>query len=407
MMKQLEIQDQKLRKFNFTVFIRSNDTSKTVSLYGRISYNNERGNPFALGMQVLLKNWNKTEQCITGKQYAGMNERLQKIREDIDLLYSDFERTKQPFTAEDMTKAYTQKDEPLPSLIDVYRLFIDFKEQQATANLIKWSTINRHTWFKNNILAFLETKKQANLKIADFAIKDMDNFVHYSQTVKKHKPRYVKKQVDTLKELFKWAYNQEFITHNPIQHYKLDRIKPTDKEFLELHELEQLIAFQPHTEVLEKAKDWFVFQCFTGFAWIDMKNFDYQKHTYFNLAANKLYINKPRQKTGIVAHLPLFPKAAEILLKYNYTFKNAKLAYGRYNNEYIKELGKLLGFTKVLTTHVGRRTFGCVCLNENMSIETVSKMLGHSSIAETQKTYAKILAKRIENDTKDFYDKKF
>lgn len=67
-------------------------------------------------------------------------------------------------------------------------------------------------------------------------------------------------------------------------------------------------------------------------------------------------------------------------------------------NSYLKEVGEILGFKTKITTHIGRKTFGTIALNDGYSIESVSKMLGHSNIKTTQAHYAVVLKKRIVGD---------
>ena len=67
-------------------------------------------------------------------------------------------------------------------------------------------------------------------------------------------------------------------------------------------------------------------------------------------------------------------------------------------NAYLKEIGDLCGITKHISTHMARHTFATtVTLNNDIPIESVSKMLGHSSIRMTQ-NYARLLDKKVEND---------
>lgn len=64
-------------------------------------------------------------------------------------------------------------------------------------------------------------------------------------------------------------------------------------------------------------------------------------------------------------------------------------------NSYLKEVGEIIGIKAKLTTHIGRKTFGTIALNSDYSIESVSKMLGHTNIKTTQGHYAVVLKKRI------------
>ena len=67
-------------------------------------------------------------------------------------------------------------------------------------------------------------------------------------------------------------------------------------------------------------------------------------------------------------------------------------------NAYLKEIAELCGINKELTYHIVRHTFATTAtLSNGVSIESVSKMLGHKSIKTTQH-YAKILDIKVSED---------
>lgn len=67
-------------------------------------------------------------------------------------------------------------------------------------------------------------------------------------------------------------------------------------------------------------------------------------------------------------------------------------------NSYLKELGDICNINKNITMHIARHTFATsVTLGNGVPIETVSKILGHTSLKTTQ-IYAKVLDKKISED---------
>ena len=65
-------------------------------------------------------------------------------------------------------------------------------------------------------------------------------------------------------------------------------------------------------------------------------------------------------------------------------------------NSYLKEITEIVGINKKLTHHTARKTFATtILLYNDVPIEIVSKLLGHSSIAVTQKHYAKVVNKKV------------
>lgn len=117
-----------------------------------------------------------------------------------------------------------------------------------------------------------------------------------------------------------------------------------------------------------------------------------------------LWIITNRQKTGINSNIPLLPIAEEIIKKYEnhpLVSNSGKLlpVYSNQKvNEYLKTIADNCNINKKLTFHCARHTFATtVTLSNNVSMESVSKMLGHKSIKTTQH-YAKILDKKVSED---------
>lgn len=149
-------------------------------------------------------------------------------------------------------------------------------------------------------------------------------------------------------------------------------------------------------------RDIFVFCCYTGLAYIDVKNLT--KHKVMKGIDGGLWIKIKRTKTNVEASIPILKDAQEILDTYENhpkcvnemtvlpVFSNQKM------NEYLKEIGELCEIDFDMTFHTARHTFATtVTLNNGVPLETVSKMLGHTNIRMTQH-YAKIQDKKIGRD---------
>ena len=159
---------------------------------------------------------------------------------------------------------------------------------------------------------------------------------------------------------------------------------------------------------MARKKDIFLFACYTGLAYMDIKQL--RKEHIISENDGSFYIIKPRQKTGQESIIPLLPAAENILRKYSmtgqlldfqwYISSNQKMNLG------LKYIGERAGVTKTLHMHLARHTFATtVTLANGVPIESVSKMLGHTNIRQTQH-YAKVVASKIKLDMvklKDIY----
>jgi integrase len=186
-------------------------------------------------------------------------------------------------------------------------------------------------------------------------------------------------------------------------------MKEVERDFLTEEELNRIYNKRFSSERLTLVKDIFIFSCYTGLAYVDVKGLK-RDHIGIGIDGEK-WIFKNRQKTDTKSKIPVLPIAAEIMKKYENhprclnddtilpILTNQKM------NGYLKEVGDLCDISKEITFHMARHTFATsVTLTNGVPIETVSKMLGHKNIQTTQH-YAKVLDKKVSQDMKILRDK--
>ncbi len=177
-----------------------------------------------------------------------------------------------------------------------------------------------------------------------------------------------------------------------------------ERAFLVEEEMQVLASKEFVTERLNQVKDIFLFSCFTGLAYIDVKKLTKNNITIGIDGEKWIYTN--RQKTDTRSNIPLLPMAEEIIAKYKehpQCLNEGKLLPVLSNqkmNAYLKEMADVCGINKELTFHIARHTFATtVTLTNGVPIESVSKMLGHKNLRTTQH-YAKILDRKVSDDMK-------
>jgi integrase/recombinase XerD len=110
-----------------------------------------------------------------------------------------------------------------------------------------------------------------------------------------------------------------------------------------------------------------------------------------------LWISMKREKTSKDFSIPLLPQAEVLIDKHQSkgSLIFPKISNQKYNS-YLKEIGAIIGVEKKLTTHIARKTFAStVLLYNDVPMEIVSELLGHSSMKITQDSYGKIVQKKI------------
>lgn len=142
---------------------------------------------------------------------------------------------------------------------------------------------------------------------------------------------------------------------------------------------------------LEKIRDLFIFECFTGLAFSDLMSLE--ENDFITDENGQIWILKKRHKTNIVATIPLLPIAKEILDKYNGVLP--KISNVKYN-AYLKELQDICGISKNLHSHLARHTMATYLLNNaGFDMVLVAKVLGHANSRITEAVYAKVLPSTI------------
>ena len=203
-----------------------------------------------------------------------------------------------------------------------------------------------------------------------------------------------------LKHIVTTAHYNGKIARNPFAQYK---VVPDHKErgFLTEDELQALTTVELNNPDLELARDLFVFGCWTGISFIDIKNLTTENIT---MLGGSPWIVSKRQKTGVPFQIKLMDIPMQIIKRYEpYRISNNLFNIGSHDtiNKRIKEVAKMCGIEKRTSFHLSRHTFAVLALNYGMPIESVSKILGHTNITTTQ-IYAKVTNTKLEHDISMF-----
>ena len=199
------------------------------------------------------------------------------------------------------------------------------------------------------------------------------------------------KRHSVFKHYISMAIKAGLAKHNPYDDFKIVRGKSKEPTWLTEDEMKLIENWKPVSDKLSKVRDIFVFQSYTGLAYVDVLNFDKSK---IEVQTGKEIIRSSRTKTNEAFISLLLPKAKAILEKYDYCLP---VITNQKYNDYLKLVGAGAGLSKVLTSHVARHTYATYLINNGISILTVSKALGHSN-TKMSEHYAKLLGKTVINE---------
>jgi integrase len=237
-----------------------------------------------------------------------------------------------------------------------------------------------------------------DLALKDLTVQFIMEFDHFLRVVENNKHNTAVKYCLNLKRVLNVATLQGITPQNPFNKYKTV-FKDTPQVYLteaELKKIQGLDLIKPKHVLV---RELFIVQCYTGLSYTDMVNLklkDISKDTN-----GRKWIIKARQKSGIICTIPLLPEPEKILTKYLIDHDDTLPNYAiQKYNQYLGEIGIQADLPNKLSSHVGRRTFGNIGLSKGLSLNVISKVLGHSNTLITQRIYAITTQKLIAEEMK-------
>uniref|UniRef100_UPI001E45F457 site-specific integrase n=1 Tax=Dyadobacter tibetensis TaxID=1211851 RepID=UPI001E45F457 len=340
----------------------------------------------AVGNKEDARNLNSYLDVLTAKVYQAKKMLVEEDRE---------------LTSESLKNILQGKSDDRKMVLEIFQHHNDqvkalIGKEYAPLTLRRFKTCLAHT------RAFIQWK----YKVDDLPIKDLDfefisEFSFWLKTVKSCAHNSTVKYLVSFKKIVLSCVRKGWLKRDPFAEFKLSK-QEVIKYPLSKEELSSLSGKTFEIERVNQVRDIFLFCCYTGLAYIDIKMLRRAQIAIGIDGEQWIFTN--RQKTEAPTRVPLLPKAIEIMKKYENHPKCCSdgsvlpVLSNQKMNSYLKEIADLCGITTVPTFHVARHTFATtVTLSNNVPLETVSKMLGHKSLRQTQH-YAKILDGKISHD---------
>ena len=363
--------------------------------------------------EIAIKRSIKLEHWDTGKNRAKptnpfnkeLNHYLDHIRNRLYSIQKELEDENKIVTAELLKNRYNGINEMNVSFVELYTEH-NKKLKELEGKDFSLATIERHETSKNHVVEFMQAKYgKSDFLLREITTDFIKEYEHFLKTTKNCAHNTTVKYIRNMGKILRLAEQKDIIKKTPMSNLKFS-IQEVNKEFLSEQELKTLLQKEFVTDRLAQIRDVFVFCCFTGLAFIDVKQL---RKDDFSIVDGETIIRKQRQKSGVFYNVPLLPIPKQILDKYsNKYLPNGQVLPVPSNvkmNAYLKEIADVCGINKTLTTHCARHTFATsVTLANNVSIESVSKMLGHKSIKMTQQ-YAKVLEKTVVREMGELSNK--
>jgi integrase len=349
---------------------------------------------------VCPSDWNPRAQRVNGKtaNAVKLNGLLDNFRSRIFNNYREISDKEVTVTAEKVKNAFLGFKTNQLTLLQLFDKHIEDLKTKIGKELTRVSFL-RYVCVRNRLDLFLQDK----YNISDIDLREINySFVcNFEIFLKSNYPcghNAALKLLRHLRTIILIARNNGLINIDPFANYKFS-LEKYDREYLTQQELETIMNKSFSIKRLEQVRDIFIFSCFSGLAYIDVENLcDKNIRNSFD---GNLWIIGKRHKTDVSFTIPLLNVPKMILEKYKGNLPNGELLPVISNqkmNAYLKEITEICGIDKHLTFHCARHTFATtVTLAKGVSIESVSKMLGHSNIKTTQ-IYARINETKVGNE---------
>jgi site-specific recombinase XerD len=377
---------------------------RTVPVYLRITIGGQRIE-ISSKRYVNPDKWNTSAQKLSGssEEVKSLNAHLKDLELQVYEVYHAMIDQRVPVTATGLKSLLTGNEE-----IQTSNMLVPIFEQhnkQVAALVGKeyaQGTLDRYVTSLKHTKEFLWWK----YKVSDIDIRHIDHefimsYDFYLRSERNCNNNSTVKYLKNFKKIILICIANGWLDKDPFIKYK-PKVKEVKRDYLNAEELALMASKALVSDRVRQVRDIFLFSCYTGLAYADVKKLK-RSELVTGLDGQK-WIYTSRQKTDTDSRIPLLPQALRLLVQYEDhpqcvdeglllpVLSNQKM------NSYLKEIADACGITKELTYQIARHTFATtITLANGVSIESVSKMLGHTNIKTTQH-YAKILDAKVSAD---------
>lgn len=371
-------------------------------LYARITADGKLTR-FSLKRKFTTSLWNPKISRLKGSSAEArqINAYLDQVLIEINDAYRQLLKEKKLITPHTVKARYLGEDEIHKTLLQ-----LSAYHNYNMKSVLKPGTLKNYFTTEKYLKKFLEVERKAedvNLENLNYAfIIDFENFLRNNVAQLQSRPltnNGLMKHLERLKKLLNLAQKLEWITRDPFVKFSL-KFNKTERPYLTQNEVDTILNFDFENNSLNKTRDIFIFACYTGLSYIDVKNLTKDNIVRGIDGSNWIYTS--RQKTDQPVKIPVLDTAQFIIEKYKEEMASEELLLPVYSNqkinEYLKKIATKTKIQKDMSFHCARHTFATtITLSNGVPIETVSKLLGHSKLSTTQ-VYARVLESRISDD---------
>ena len=373
-------------------------------LYVRITINGLR-TEFSTKRYIDPIKWNNKAGVAKGssEESKSINSFIASIRDKLYNHYNLLLATNKPITAELIKNAYFGIKEKGKTLVEVFEYHNKQVKELIGKDFASGTYVRYCTALKHCQEFMLHKYKVSDMSVQEINHEFITELEYWLKTVKKCAHNSAIKYITNFKKIIRICLGNGWIEKDPFINYRF-RLNEVERDFLTQAEIKAIMDKTFVSVRLEQVRDIFIFCCYTGLAYADVKKLS--KDHIVKSMDGESWIRINRTKTDTRSSIPLLDIPLKLIDKYSANPKciaQNKLLPVNSNqklNEYLKEIAAVCNINKVITTHIARHTFATtVTLTNGVPIESVSKMLGHKNLSITQH-YSKVIDRKLSDDMK-------
>ncbi|MBW8244289.1 site-specific integrase [Muricauda oceani] len=392
------------KSFSILFYIRKSrsNSDERATIHLRITVGAKRAE-MSVQRKVNPNQWNPNAGKVKGSGQLAMetNRYLEEIRHKLFEIHGKLTTKGKPFSAETIRNEFSGKGKRQKMLLVLYQEHND-EILELVGKEYSMGRYYQHNRTKEHLRKFIQKEydeQDIPMKKVDLAF--IHRFEHHLKVTKAGGRNTITKYITNFKKIVRIAYAHNWINKDPFFHWKA-KWKPTEREVLTEPELNALKEKEFKNKKLDRVRDIFLFCCFTGLSYADVKKLS-SLDIVLDIRGQQ-WIKTQRKKTKTKSSVPLLPIPLQIMEKYGEFHARSKdnlilpVMSNQKLNEYLTDIAEQCGINKRITFHLSRHTFATtVTLANGVPIESVSKMLGHTSIKTTQ-IYAKVVDRKLVED---------
>ena len=343
--------------------------------------------------------WNPRESRVDGKsrEAVEVNGRLDNLLLAVQASYQSLLAKGSPFDAIDIKEHFQGSVQSRTMLLERFDGLIEEVKDHVGVD-IKENSLASYRQTRARLQQFIQAKyKVSDLTFSQLTEDFIKQFEQYVIGEVGLKQSTCYNMIVLIKKVCKLAYREgaaDSLLFDNVHVDKGDRRLPKalDKDVLDKL---KTLRFDGLNEDMETSRDVFLFACYTGAAYCDLMALNREHLVRDDEGA--LWLKFNRQKTGVLCRVKLLPEALRLLEQLHNDARETLLPYMNYATylSCLKAISLRAGLSLPITTHTARHTFATlITLEQGVPIETVSKMLGHSTVRMTER-YAEVTPQKL------------